>query len=226
MISVIVPTHNEEELLPACLESIDSCKADLEIIVVDGGSTDRTAQIARGYTDKVIVLDKADLPAQLNKGATQATGEIFLFLHADCRLTPGCLDRLQSIPAHFIGGAFTMQLDGKRFHYRLLSLGGNTYCRLTGTYFGDRGMFVRAPVFHELDGFASMPIMADVEFSRRLKRAGKSILLKGPVISSSRKFDREGPLRNLYLIFYALMAFRFGVDPGKIKEKYYHQIKP
>ncbi len=221
MISVIVPTHNEEELLPACLESIVCQQADLEVIVVDGDSKDKTVQISRRYASKVIVLDKADLPAQLNAGAAKATGEIFLFLHADCHLTPGCLDRLQSIPPRVVGGAFTMQLDKNWFHYRLLSLGGNIYCRLTGTYFGDRGMFVRAPVFHKVGGFAAMPIMADVEFSRRLKRAGKSVILKGPVISSSRKFDREGPLRNPYLIFYALVAFRFGVDPGKIKEKYY-----
>ncbi len=225
MISVIVPAQNEEKLLPACLESIVCHQADLEVIVVDGGSTDRTVQIARRYTDKVIVLDKADLPAQLNAGAAQAKGEIFLFLHADCRLAPGCLDRLPSIPPRVVGGAFTMQLDGDRLHYRLLSLGGNIYCRLTGTYFGDRGMFVRAPVFYKLGGFASMPIMADVDFSRRLKRAGKSTMLKGPVISSSRKFDREGSLRNLYLIIYALVAFRFGVNPDEIKEKYYHQKK-
>lgn len=223
MISVIVPAQNEEKLMPACLESIVCQQAGLELIVVDGGSTDRTVQIARRYAHKVVILDKADLPTQLNAGAAQATGETFLFLHADCRLAQGCLDRLQSIPAHVVGGAFTMQLEGDRFHYRLLSLGGNIYCRLTGTYFGDRGIFIRAPVFRELGGFASMSIMADVEFSHRLKRTGKSVLLKGPVISSSRKFDREGPLRSLYLIFYALLAFRFGVDPDEIKEKYYHQ---
>ena len=85
-------------------------------------------------------------------------------------------------------------------------------------------MFVRVPVFRDLGGFASIPIMADVDFSRRLKRSGKSILLKGPVISS-RKFDRDGPLRNLYLIFYALLAFRFGVDSDKIKKIYYQQSK-
>jgi len=221
MISVIVPTQNEEELLPACLESIVCQQADAEVIVVDRGSKDRTLQFARRYADQVIVLNKADLSAQLNAGAAEAKGEILFFLHADCRLAPGCLNRLQSIPPRVVGGAFTMQLSGKRFHYRLLSLGGNIYCRFTGTYFGDRGMFVRASVFRELGGFASLPIMTDVDFSRRLKGAGKSVLLKGPVISSSRKFDREGPLRNLFLIIYALLAFRFGVDPGKIKEKYY-----
>ncbi len=223
MISVIVPTNNEEELLPACLESIFTQQEDMEIIVVDGASEDNTVKVAKSYTDKVVIMDKGDLSAQLNAGAARASGEVLLFLHADCRLSPGCLKRIKLISPRIAGGAFTMQLDGTRLHYWLLSMGGNLYCRLTGTYFGDRGIFVRADVFRELGGFASMPIMADVEFSRRLKRSGKCVLLKGPVISSSRKFDREGPMRNLYLIFYALLAYRFGFDPGKIKEKYYHQ---
>ncbi len=223
MITVIVPTNNEEELLPACLESIFTQQDNVEVIVVDGASEDNTVKVAKNYTDKVIVMDKADLPVQLNTGAARASGEFLMFLHADCRLTPGCLKRIELIPSRIAGGAFTMQLDGTRIHYRLLSMGGNLYCRLTGTYFGDRGIFVRADVFRELGGFVSMPIMADVEFSRRLKRSGKCVLLKGPVISSSRKFDREGPVRNLYLIFYALLAYRFGFDPGKIKEKYYHR---
>lgn len=223
MISVIVPTNNEEELLPACLESIFTQKEDVEVIVVDGASEDNTVKVAKNYTDKVIVMDKADLSAQLNAGAAQASGEFFLFFHADCRLTRGCLKRIKLVYPQIAGGAFTMQLEGSRLHYRLLNMGGNLYCRLTGTYFGDRGIFVRPQVFQELGGFASMPIMADVEFSRRMKRSGKCVLLKGPVISSSRKFDREGPLRNLYLIFYALLAFRFGVDPKIIKERYYHQ---
>ena len=221
MISVIVPTNNEEELLLPCLESIFTQQEDVEVIVVDGASEDNTVKVAKSYTEIVVVMDKADLPAQLNAGAARASGEVLLFLHADCRLSQGCLKRIKSISPRIVGGAFTMQLDGTRLYYRLLSMGGNLYCRLTGTYFGDRGIFIRPQVFRESGGFASMPILADVEFSRRLKRFGKCKLLKGPVISSSRKFDREGPLRNLYLIIYALLAFRLGVDLEIIKEKYY-----
>ncbi len=221
MISIIVPTYNEEELLPACLESVINEQESLQLIVVDGASTDRTVQVARRYTNDLVALDQADLPAQLNAGAAKAGGEILLFLHADSRLTPGCLSRIKEIPSRVIGGAFTMQLEGKRLHYRALSAGGNLYCRLTRTYFGDRGIFVRAPVFNETGGFAPLPIMADVEFSRRLKRFGKTVLLKGPVISSSRKFDREGPLRNLSLVIYAILAFKLGADPEMIKNKYY-----
>jgi rSAM/selenodomain-associated transferase 2 len=221
MISVIVPVNNEEELLPGCLESLAGAGEKPEIIVVDGASRDRTREIARLYTEKVITLNRADLPAQLNAGAAEASGDILLFLHADSRLTPGCLDLIGKIPPQVIGGAFTMQLDGNRLLYRLLSAGGNLYCRLTGTYFGDRGIFVRSAVFQQLGGYREMPIMTDVDFSRRLQDTGRCIFLKGPVISSSRKFDREGPAKCLYLIIYALIAFRLGVDPRSIRQKYY-----
>jgi len=221
MISVIVPTHNEEDLLPECLESVLNERADLQLVIVDGASSDKTLQVARRYTGEVISLAKADLSAQLNTGAAAADGDILLFLHADSRLTPGLLSRLMEMPEDVIGGAFTMQLEGSRLFYRLLSLGGNLYCRLTGTYFGDRAIFVRTSAFRELGGFMPLPIMADVDFSRRLRTMGKTALLKGPVINSSRKFDHESPWRTLYLIIFALLAYRLNIDPEKIKEKYY-----
>jgi rSAM/selenodomain-associated transferase 2 len=222
MISVIVPTCNEENLLPGCLESIIKEQRNVQVIVVDGGSNDNTLTVARQYTKETVAMDKTDLAAQLNTGAAIAKGEILLFLHADSRLTNGCLGRIETLPPDVVGGAFTMQLESKRFFYRALSLGGNIYCRLTGTYFGDRGIFVRTSAFRRLGGFVNIPIMSDVEFSLRLKRLGRTVLLQGPVISSSRKFDQEGSLHTLYLIIYALLAFKLGLDPEKIKSKYYH----
>ncbi len=221
MISVIVPTHNEEALLPGCLESILSEPAALQLIVVDGASNDGTLQVARRFTGDIITFPGADLPAQLNAGAEAASGDLLLFLHADSRLTPGSLDRLANLAPSVVGGAFTMELEGNRPFYRLLSTGGNLYCHLTGTYFGDRGMFVRTSAFRKLGGFAELPILADVEFSRRLRSLGKTVLLRGPVINSSRKFEHESPLRSIWLIIYALLAYRLKVDPEKIKDKYY-----
>jgi len=222
MISVIIPTCNEENLLPGCLESIIKEQENVQLIVADGASSDHTLTVARQYTKEIVAMDKTDLAAQLNAGAAKANGEILLFLHADSRLTTGCLNRLKTLPPQVIGGAFTMQLESNNFFYRALSLGGNIYCRLTGTYFGDRGIFVRTSVFRRLGGYANIPIMSDVEFSIRLKRLGKTVLLQGPVISSSRKFDQEGSLHTLYLIIYALLAFKLGIDPEIIKSKYYH----
>lgn len=221
MISVIVPTLNEEELLPCCLESVVNEKEELQLIVVDGNSSDKTLQVARSYTDQVLALKNADLAAQLNAGAAIAEGDILFFLHADSRLIPGAIAQMKKIAAEVVGGAFKMQLDSNRFFYRLLSMGGNIYCRFTGTYFGDRGIFVRSSIFKQIGGFSPLPIMTDVEFSRRLHKYGKTVLLEGPVISSSRKFDREGALHTLYLIVYALAAYRLGVSPELIKEKYY-----
>ncbi len=223
MISVIVPTHNEELFLQHCLDSVTAVSIDRQIIIVDGGSRDRTLNIARKYTEQVISLEGVNLAEQLNRGASAAEGEILLFLHADSQPTPGSLEQLEHLSPNLIGGAFTMQLEGKKLFYRLLSMGGNLYCRLTGTYFGDRGIFVRKPVFEKMGGFSQLPIMADVEFSRRMRTYGKTALLKGPIISSSRKFDEEGAFHTLYLILYALLAYRFGMEPGVIKRKYYHR---
>jgi rSAM/selenodomain-associated transferase 2 len=221
MISVIVPTCNEEERLSGCLESVTGQGRPCQLIISDGGSKDGTLRIACRYTNQIITREIADLPAQLNAGAAVADGDILLFLHADSRLAPGMLERLENIPRQVQGGSFSMQLDGNRLFYRLISLGGNLYCRLTRTYFGDRGIYARAAAFREIGGFNQLPIMSDLDFSDRLKRYGRTAILKGPLISSSRKFDRENPWLTLYLIFYALLAFRLGADPEKIREKYY-----
>ena len=221
MISIIVPTHNEEMLLPSCLDRVFCQKGVYQVIISDGGSTDRTLEIARRYTDLVVARERPNLAKQLNAGAALATGNILLFLHADSLLPSDSVVRLEALPARVAGGAFTMEVAGHRPFYRLLSWGGNLYCRLTGTYFGDRGIFVRSAVFQKMGGFADLPIMTDVEFSRRLKNWGRTVLLPGPILSSSRKFDRENPWRTLSLIIYALIAFRLKVDPVKIKEKYY-----
>ena len=220
MISVIVPTYNEEKLLPRCLESIVNQQKECQLIVVDGASEDNTLQVARHYADRVIILNKPNLAKQLNAGAEAASGDILLFLHADSFLFPGCLSRLECLPEKIVGGAFTMRLAENRFFFRILSLGGNVFCRFTGIYFGDRGIFVRAAILNQTGGFAELP-MTDVDFSQRLKGQGKTVLLPGPVISSSRKFEKESPWRSLYLIFYALIAFKLKVDPVKIKETYY-----
>jgi len=222
-VSVIIPTYNEERLLPLCLESLvaqpeaGSC----EIIVADGGSSDSTLRVARRYTRLIVNSKRPNLAEQLNAAAALATGRMLLFLHADTTLPANALGRLAALPQSIVGGAFTMVVTGDRPFYRILSWGGDLFCRLTRVYFGDRGIFVRARVFRQMGGFADLPIMTDVEFSKRLRRHGRTVLLPGPVRSSGRKFDHEGPWRTLSLIFYALIAFELGVDPQRIRSKYY-----
>jgi len=221
MISVIIPVRNEERLLGKCLQSVLDQPEAAEIIVVDGASSDRSVEIARRFGVKVLTMEKPCLAGQMNRGARAAAGDILLFLHADATLNEGCLLRLGGLGKKVVGGSFTMQVEGDRLFYKILSLGGNIYCRLTRTYFGDRGIFVRRETFQRLDGYRNMPVMTDVDFSRRMKRLGKTTILSGPILTSSRKFEDESPWLTLYLIFYALFAFHMGVDPEKIQTKYY-----
>jgi rSAM/selenodomain-associated transferase 2 len=223
MISVIIPAFNEEKRIERCLLSIRRQRENTEIIVVDGASQDGTVDVARRHGAEIITLEKPNLAKQLNMGAAAARGDIFLFLHADSELTCGSLTRLSNLQEGIVGGSFTLLVKGPRFFYKILSVGGNLYCRLTGTYFGDRGIFVRQDIFLKLNGYRDMLIMTDVDFSRRLNALGRTKIVKGPILTSSRKFDKETPFRTIYLILWSLWAFRKGVDPEKIKAKYYGQ---
>ncbi len=222
-ISVIIPTYNEENYLSGCIESVRAQNYPSEIIVTDGGSKDGTLSIAHRFSEEVVVVEEKNLSKQLNAAAAIAKGELLIFLHADSLLTASIFEQIELClkQAKYIGGAFKMRLTGKRNFYRFLEAGGDLYCRLTRTYFGDRGIFIRASAFRQMGGFKELPIMADVEFSRRLNSFGKTAFLPGPVISSSRKFDYEGPLHTLYKILWALLAFRLNYPPEKIREIYY-----
>jgi rSAM/selenodomain-associated transferase 2 len=226
-ITVVIPTYNEEENLRACISSIRSQRQAAEVIVVDGKSKDRTMEIAAGLADQAIPMTAPNISLQLNRGAEASQGDVLLFLHADCILAADLFEQITNFlskPDH-IGGAFKMKLSGPKLFYRLLEAGGDLYCKLSGTYFGDRGIFIRTAVFKEMRGFADLPLMADVEFSRRMKHFGKTRLLKGPLTSSNRKFDRENPLLSLFLISGALLAYRFNVSPEKIGKLYYSEKK-
>ncbi|MBW6463229.1 MAG: FAD-dependent oxidoreductase [Firmicutes bacterium] len=155
--------------------------------------------------------------------AAKAKGDVILFLHADSLLTAGMFEQIELClkQNEYIGGAFKMKLSGEQIFYRILEAGGDLYCRLTKTYFGDRGIFIRTSAFRQMGGFKELPIMTDVEFSRRMVSIGKTAFLPGPIISSSRKFDDEGPLHTLYKIFWALVAYRLGYPLEIIREKYY-----
>lgn len=236
--SIIIPTLNESESIASCMRSIIKNSrskdkgSDIEVIISDGGSKDDTLEIASRFENKIklkiIHLEKAGLPEQLNKGASVAAGNALIFLHADCRLSSDGLEKIENTFNRFpglVGGAFTMKVEGERFFYNILSAGGNFYCKIKKIFFGDRAIFVRRNVFNELSGFRDLAFMSDFDFSKRMKREGKVNLLKGPVVSSGRKFEKEPFYRIIYLTFWSLAAFDLGIDTGIIKKRYYGHKK-
>jgi len=232
--SIIIPTLNESKNITSCIKSVieniklEVSKKDIEIIIVDGGSKDNTLAKAVRFDNKIkmriIQPGIASTPCQLNKGASIAVGDILVFLHADCGLPVDALEKIKNSFNRFpglSGGAFTMRLGGKRFLYNILSIGGDIYCRATKTFFGDRVIFAKREIFNKMSGYKDLPVMSDVDFSKRMKRAGRVLLLTGPVICDERKFKNEPFYKTIYLLLWSLAAFKLGLDPAIIKKRYY-----
>ncbi|HET6464401.1 MAG TPA: TIGR04283 family arsenosugar biosynthesis glycosyltransferase [Nitrospiria bacterium] len=220
LISVIIPTLNEAAVIEKTLTALP--KHDrLERIVVDGCSSDGTAALAKPLADKVLVT-QAGRARQMNAGARAARGEVFLFSHADSRLDEdGFHDLIGALEdPTVVGGAFRLGIDSSRPSLRIVAAAANWRTRVTGIPYGDQGIFVRRSVFERLGGYPELPVMEDLEFARRLNRAGKVALLSRPMITSSRRWDKEGvgytTLRNQTFV----LLYFLGVSPTRLSRWY------
>jgi rSAM/selenodomain-associated transferase 2 len=212
-ISVIVPVLNEAAHLPASLASVGPLDESLQLIVVDGGSKDDSLTVARRCGAKTLVSPIRQRAAQMNLGADSAKGDVLLFLHADTRLPENWRNVLATEmqrDAACVGGAFRRRFDSPSFFLR-------TTCRLSdwrGSLFnwflGDQAIFVRRDVFRTLGGFARLERCEDLDFSIRLARLGKSRLLPLTVVSSARRFEQRGPLRQTLRDFATAISFLGG----------------
>ena len=219
MISVIIPTLDEERQLPACLASLGG-QAPHEVIVVDGGSADQTLALAGGA--RLLTAQPGRAP-QLATGAAAAHGDILLFLHADTRLPAGALAHVEQVLARrpeVVAGSFSLAFDDPAALYRLLAACGNAYHRLVPTLYGDRAAFFRRRAFVAAGGFRMLPIMEDVDLNDRMRRLGRVIAVPGPVVTSARRFRRHGPLRLSAKILVAVAAYRLGVSPRRVAAFY------
>ena len=214
MITVIVPTWNEEEHLAATLSTVENSKVPREIFVVDGGSNDHTAEIARLSGATVLASPVRQRAAQLNLGAAESTGEIVLFLHADTILPPGGLDLVENsfMNGSIVGGAFARRFQSRSLFLRFTCALAEIRNRAIGWHLGDQAMFVRRAVFEKLGGFAPIDQFEDLEFSRRLGREGQLVTLCPPVMTSSRRFERDGPLVRTVRDFILAMRYLRGAD--------------
>jgi rSAM/selenodomain-associated transferase 2 len=222
MISIIIPTLNEERSLPSLLEAIRNQGVDHEVIVVDGGSQDLTLEVARQYK-----VQTAEAPpgrgAAVSAGARKARGDVLFFLHADSTLPPGALGRIcdtLTADARIIGGNFRLVFDGDAYFSRLLT---RLYAliRRIGVYYGDSGIFVRRSIYDALGGFRPIPLMEDLDFVRRLERFGRTCCISNPaLITSSRRFSERRPREVLFGWTKLHVLFWLGARPERLAEIY------
>jgi len=219
-VSVVVPTLNEERVLAATLEWARQPGVQ-EIIVVDGGSCDATAAVAAQHADLVLSAPRGRA-AQMNAGAAHARGDILLFLHADTRLPDGFADAVSAAcgDSAVVGGRFDVNLEPSSPLIRLTGELINRRSRLTRISTGDQAIFIRRAVFEQLGGYADIPLMEDIDLSRRMKRAGRIACLRQRLTTSARRWQKDGVVRTI-LLMWSLRALYFcGVSPARLQRVY------
>jgi rSAM/selenodomain-associated transferase 2 len=221
-VSVIVPTLNEEAVLAPTLQRARQAGVR-EIIVVDGGSTDATVAIARQLADVVISVPPGRA-GQMNAGAQRARGTTLLFLHADTLVPDGFATLALAACARpgAVGGRFDVTLQPTSLLIRLTGELMNWRSRLTCIATGDQAIFIRREVFNRLGGYAPIPLMEDVDLSRRMKRAGRTVCLSERVTTSARRWQKNGVVRTIVLMWSLRLLYFLGASPHRLQRVYQH----
>ena len=217
---MLVPLLNEADGLPRLLQSLKACAPD-ELVLVDGGSSDGTAQLLQESGLRWL-SSKPGRAVQMNAGAELCESDILLFLHADTDISSDGVEFLRGLARTpgMVGGRFDVRLSGQHAALRVIECLINLRSRLSRISTGDQAMFVRRDVFEAMGGFSDIPLMEDIEFSRRLKRRGKIACLRQKVSTSSRRWDQHGMVRTVLLMWRLRLLYWLGVSPAKLATMY------
>lgn len=211
MISVVIPSYNEEKALPSTLAALFSQTGEFEVILVDGGSSDRTCEMAQGFSGVRMLSASKGRASQMNAGATKARGEWLLFLHADTILPDGALQRLNDLERDQTvqAGGFMHQFSGDDWRLRVISFLDNFRCKRSRIIYGDQALFVRRALFEQLNKFPEQPILEDVAFCERLIQVTDPVLLHPPVVTDARKFVKMGIWRSFVRVLLIILHVEY-----------------
>jgi rSAM/selenodomain-associated transferase 2 len=221
-LSIIVPVLNEGDGIAAALDALAHLRAlGTEVIIVDGGSRDATVERAQLRADRVVLAPRGRA-LQMNAGAARASGDVLLFLHVDTRLPAEAnrivLDGLAGSRRDW--GRFDVKIDG---HSRLLPVVAwlmGLRSRLTGIATGDQAIFVRREAFQAVGGFPAIALMEDIAICKRLKRRGRPLCLRACVTTSGRRWEKNGVLGTILLMWRLRFAYFLGADPKQLARQY------
>ncbi|WP_394752138.1 TIGR04283 family arsenosugar biosynthesis glycosyltransferase [Crenothrix sp.] len=219
--SIIIPTLNEAENIKACLLALQPLRQHCEIIIADGGSTDTTRIQALALVDKII-LSPRGRAKQMNNGATKASGDVFIFLHADTYLPDNALASLQeqSEKNNTHWGRFDIQLDSQHLVLKIVAHMINWRSRLTGIATGDQAIFVTRTTFFDIGGYPEIELMEDIALCHLLKKIGPPLCLKAKVTTSARRWEQFGIRKTILLMWLIRVRYYFGAAPSELAKLY------
>ena len=220
-LGIVAPVLDEAATLALWLDALQPLRRrGAALVIVDGGSRDATADIARDRAD-VVLQARRGRAAQMNAGAAACRADVLLFLHADTRL-PEDADALvlDAVARGGAWGRFDVRIDGRQAMLRIVERAMNLRSRLTGIATGDQALFVRRDLFEAVGGFPAIPLMEDVALSRTLKRHGRPACLRARVVTSARRWHRHGIWRTIFLMWRLRAAYCLGADPARLADRY------
>lgn len=221
-ISVIIPVLNEEEVISDCLNDLRG-QEFTEVIVVDGGSCDRTKCLVEktGFA-KLVTTEKCGRANQMNVGSAVAESDVFLFLHADCRLPdnwPDLVEEAISDP-DVVGGRFRLGISENTLSFRLIAFFSTLRSRFLGITYGDQAIFSRRSAFESVGGFPLRQIFEDSEFCDVIRRLGQFVMLDGEVVSSSRRWRVWGIWRTVFKMWILRLLYTLSVSDDRLSRLY------
>jgi rSAM/selenodomain-associated transferase 2 len=221
-ISIIIPCLNEAEGLQHCLLDLQALRsAGHELILVDGGSRDQQSIAKAAPLVDSVLHTAAGRARQMNHGAEQASGDVYWFLHADSHITDGMGDEIiAAIDTQSGWGRFDVRLTGSHPLFRIIEKMMNWRSRVSAIATGDQGIFIQRELYHQVGGFPQQPLMEDIEISRRLKRVASPVCLPGPLVTSSRRWETDGILRTILLMWMLRFAYWVGIKPDYLARLY------